>query len=104
MKQNIARKNNEEQLRKIIREESRFGSLQAALMLQGCDLDIINDNEVIEYKAKEAQTTPLLESNYIQSQRKATMMKGALLTLIMILMFFEVLNFETVRVIMEILI
>lgn len=102
MRSVAARPRNEKALRSIIREESRYGSLQAHLMLMGYDKATIVDNEVIEHIASEAQTTPLLESNYKKDKRKDFLIKGVVLGALFLMVVFDLVDINIVRLLMEV--
>lgn len=99
----IIKKNNINQLRNIIREESRYGALQAHLMLQGCDIDTIQDNEVLEYKAKEVQTTPLLKDDYKKGKRKDLLIKVAAVVAVIGLVASDIADISVIKLIVDVL-
>jgi len=94
----------EEELRKLVREESRYGALQAHFMLLGTDLDEIVDNEVIEYKAKEKATTPLTNNLYKNDKRKDLLLKGSVIGFLIILVVFDLVDVSLIRLLVDIFI
>lgn len=85
------------QLRQIIREESYAGALQAQLRLQGYDKDQIENNIIRESLADNTNTTPLLQSEYSIKERRILIIRTVLLGIAMLLMFFGVIDWELVK-------